>query len=186
MKNATRRLEATAYHEAGHTIALWRLEWRVARYVTIEPDEDFWGAMFDPNAMRGIVGLDIGDLPPRVQRRAENLMVILLAGRAAQRRRNPRGVRLHHSESDHEKVCTILSYLCETSSDVFPAYYHLMDLRARGLVQHFVNWRAIEILAQELLLRCTLSGKALREFIVSQCFALPPGRGRCGQMRAGC
>ena len=175
MKNATTRLDATAYHEAGHTIALWRLETRVASCVTIEPDEDSWGVMFDPNTMRGIVGLDIGDVPPRVQRRAENLMVIFLAGQAAQRRHNPRTVRLHHSGSDREKVCAILSFLCAPSSEIFPAYYRLMDLRARALVQSQVNWRAIGILARELLQRRTLSGNTLREFIISDCFALPPG-----------
>jgi hypothetical protein len=166
--------EATAYHEAGHTIALWRLEQRPARCVSIEPDEDSLGGMLDPDALRGIVGLDSGDLPPRVQRRAENLMVILLAGRAAQRRHNPQSVRLHHSASDREKVCTILSFLCGPSSDVVRAYYKLMDLRARSLVQDRTNWQAIEILAQELLRRRTLSREELREFIVSKCFALRP------------
>jgi hypothetical protein len=148
MKNPTSRLDATAYHEAGHVIALWRLEARASHSVTIEPGEDILGATLDPSATSGISGLESGNLPPRVQRRIENLMIILLAGSAAQRKYNPRSVRLHHGGSDREKVCTLLSHLYEPSSAVFGAYYHLMDLRAQDLVQSSVNWRAIGILAR--------------------------------------
>jgi len=48
-----------------------------------------------------------------------------------------------------------------------------MNIEARNLVASPVNWRAIEILARELLQRRTMSGKALREFIITRCFALP-------------
>ena len=83
--------EATvAYHEAGHAIAAWRLSGRQHLYrVTIVPDADSLGSTYhDP--FHGI-RLDDGDDSPRVQRRAENAMLIALAGPAAQRRYNPRG-----------------------------------------------------------------------------------------------
>jgi hypothetical protein len=176
MKNVTARLKATAYHEAGHAIAAWRLETRVSS-VTVEPNEDNLGATLHSNPLYGM-DIDCGDDSPRAQRRAENYMVISLAGPAAQREHNPRSVRVYHGRSDREAVCEVLSQLCVVGSDLFHAYYRLMDLRARVLVQHFVNWRAIEILAQELLQRRTLSGKTLRQFIVSKCFALPPKRDR--------
>ena len=92
--------------------------------------------------------------------------------RRTQRNFNPQSVRIYHSNSDHKAVCAILERLVEPSSDVFPAYYRLMKLRAEALVQNDVNWSAIEILARELLQRRTLKGSALREFISSRCFGL--------------
>jgi len=53
------------------------------------------------------------------------------------------------------------------------AYYRLLDIGARNLVASPVNCRAIEILARELLQQQTMSGKPLREFITTRCFALP-------------
>jgi hypothetical protein len=165
------RLKATAYHEAGHTIALWRLEGRVPRRVTIEPDKESWGAMFDPKALSGIVGLEYGDLTPRVQRRIENRMTISLAGPAAQHKYNPQSVLLHHGKWDRENVCALLSYLC-VSNDVFRAYYRLMNVRAHQLIQAPLNWRAITILSRELIQQRTLEGEVLRKIVVSDCFAL--------------
>jgi hypothetical protein len=166
-------LRATAYHEAGHAIAAWRLRLRVSK-VTVEPDEDFSGMVAHSSPFRRshMEGLELGEITPSIQRRAENLMVISLAGPAAQRNFNPQSVRIYHSNSDHKAVCAILERLVEPSSDVFPAYYRLMKLRAEALVQNDVNWSAIEILARELLQRRTLKGSALREFISSRCFGL--------------
>jgi len=163
-------LEATAYHEAGHVIAAWQFRRHIS-LVTIKPDEDSVGSTF-ANLVKGIANLDCGDVSPAVQRRVENYAIIHLAGPAAQRKYNARSVRLHHRESDRTKVCTILSYLCEPTQEVLRAYYHLMDLRARAVVQNPINWQAIGILAQELLRRRTIAGKDLRDFIATQCFAL--------------
>jgi hypothetical protein len=170
------QFEATAYHEAGHAIAAWKLESRVFR-VTLEPDEDSLGKTFHSNPLTRVDFDDIefGPIAPRCQRRAENVMIISLAGPAAQHKYNPRSVRLYHGGSDRENVYEILSHLCEITSDIFPTYYHLMDLQARALVRNPVNWRAIEILAQELLQRRTIPGKRLRRFIISRCFALSAG-----------
>jgi hypothetical protein len=169
----SKRLEATAYHEAGHAIAAWRLDARVFR-VTIEPDEDSLGATHHSNPMKkaDFEGIEWGFTSARAQRRAENSMLISLAGTAAQRRHNPRGVRVPHGKSDREQVYEILSRLCGPSPEMFRAYYRLMDLQARAFVRTPVNWQAIEILANELLRVRTLSGKSLRAFIISDCFAL--------------
>jgi hypothetical protein len=107
---------STAYHEAGHAIIAWQFGIHL-HHVTIEPDKDSHGKLIG-NLVAGIVKLDVGLIPPRVQRRVENYAVQALAGLAAQRRYNPRSLRSHHGYSDRGNVIDLLSYLCEPSSDV--------------------------------------------------------------------
>lgn len=170
MAKRTRDL-STAYHEAGHAIIAFK-HGTYLRAVTIEPSGDFHG-LVSGNFVARIVKLDIGNIPPRVQRRIENYAVQALAGAAAQRKYNRRSVRTHHGQTDRSNVIDLLSYLCEPSSAVMTHYYALMDARAHEAVRNPSNWRAIEILTKELMRRRTIKGKALREFILSECFALP-------------
>jgi hypothetical protein len=173
VKAARALLEATAYHEAGHAIISGISGIRVSR-VTAEPDEDSLGATHRSDPLRRIA-IDGDDDSPRAQRRAENCMIVSLAGTVAQRKYNPRSVRRYQHASDWESVCDILTHSCSGDKKIMRTYYELMELRAKALVQNLVNWRAIGILAEELLQRRTLAGKTLREFIASRCFAIPGG-----------
>jgi ATP-dependent Zn protease len=78
MKTGKSHLEATAYHEAGHAISAWRLGMRLFR-VTLEPDEHSIGATLHSNPLYRI-DMDYGNDSPRTQRRAENYMIVSLAG----------------------------------------------------------------------------------------------------------
>jgi hypothetical protein len=95
----------TAYHEAGHAVIAWQYGIYLGR-ATIEPNEDYQGVVVG-NLTAGIVKLDLGAIPPRVQRRIENYAILSLAGEAAQRRFNPRSVRKHHGHSDRQNVITL-------------------------------------------------------------------------------
>jgi hypothetical protein len=44
-------------------------------------------------------------------------------------------------------------------------YYAMLDERARAAIENPTNWRAIELLAKELMRRRTIKGKELRECI---------------------
>jgi ATP-dependent Zn protease len=171
MKKAATRHESTAYHEAGHAIVTWRLGRKVSR-VSIVPGKGFLGMAGHVRFLSkaDLRNIEVGDIPPLTQRRMENQMVVLLAGQAAQRRYNPRSVRNYHSRDDRDLAFEVLGHLTGIP-DTAGAYYRLMKLRARDIVS--ANWRAIDILAQELLQRRTLSAKELRAFIVSDCFAVP-------------
>jgi hypothetical protein len=168
--NKTTRDLSTAYHEAGHAIIAWRFGMHLRR-VTIEPSEDSHG-LVSGNFLARVAKLDLGDIPPRVQRRIENYAVSMLAGTASQRRYRPRSLRSHHGHSDRHNVIELLSYLCEPSSNVMTCYYRLMNAQAHATVQNPVNWRAIQILAKELIRQRTMKGIALRDFIGIQCFAI--------------
>ena len=172
-KRTPAQLEATAYHEAGHAIAEWILVVRAPRRLTIEPDGDHLGLCLGSNPLYK-VDIDCGDHSPRAQRKTENYARILLAGPAAQRLYNPRSVRSGHGSSDRAHAIDALSFFSNGDTKHLRAYYRLMVIDARNLVASSVNWRAIEILARELLQRRTMSGRVLlREFIISRCFALP-------------
>lgn len=167
-KNKT-RLEPIAYHEAGHAIAAWILEHRVDR-VTIEPTVDYLGQAVHPHPLRG---MEYFDYSPKTQRRAENTVKICLAGVAAQRKYNPRSVRRSSGSRDYEEACGVLFRLCDSDEEEMRAYFRLLQIQTRNLVENPVNWKAIDILARELLKRRTMSRKSLREFIISRGFRRP-------------
>lgn len=167
-KNALKD-EAIAYHEAGHAIAAWRLlngRNRVHR-VSIVRDDDSLGQINHAPLLRGIQ-LDVDD-SPRAQRKAEDLMLVCLAGPAAQCKYNPRTVRHYHGAGDCEQVYDLLSHLCSSDKEK-DLYFRLMETRAEQFVARDFHWRAIEILAWELLKQRTMSGKVLQEFIIRRCF----------------
>jgi hypothetical protein len=172
LKRSRTPLAAVAHHEAGHAIAAWRLERRVFS-VTIEPEESIGGSVIHKNPLHGLNIGHFGDDSPRERRRAENSMLIALSGPAAQRKYNRRTVRHYHGASDRKHVYELLIHLCGSDSGFIRAYYRVMEARARALIQHHVNWRAIQILSEELLRERTLSGKTLRDVIIGRCFALP-------------
>jgi hypothetical protein len=103
---------ATAYHEAGHVLAVWFLMDRPPNFATIVPDQGTDGVVCHPNPLRGI-RLDIDNTGPRVAWRAQQAIVICLAGRSAQRRFAPRSVRSRHSDSDYQRAVDISLHMCK-------------------------------------------------------------------------
>ncbi len=83
----TKALEATAYHEAGHAVAAYKVGMKVKR-LTIVPSGDALGSHQHHAYFPG-VNLEY-DSSPRAQRRAENFALVCFAGPAAQRRFNPK------------------------------------------------------------------------------------------------
>ncbi len=93
-------LRATAYHEAGHMVAAWRMHVKI-HTATIVPTEDYEGCVHHESPLRGIK-LDV-DGSDRAEIKANKMVLICLAGPAAQRHYNPRSldssVRRWHGES---------------------------------------------------------------------------------------
>lgn len=150
---------STAYHEAGHAVIAWWLGVHLEA-ATIEPNEaeGYQGAVV-AKFMTAISHKIEYDITPGLQRRVENYAVHTLAGVGAQRKFNPRSVRSYHSRADDQAVVNLLSYLCDPSSKVWKPYVAFMVARARAAVENPINWRAIEVLAKELIRRRTMKGK---------------------------
>ena len=105
----TKRLKATAYHEAGHAIARWQFRFMVYR-ATIITTGDEAGSVTGENPLRGI-NLE-NDGSDRARIRAEKAILISLAGPAAQRRYKPRSWRHHHGRADFECAAEIAIRIC--------------------------------------------------------------------------
>ena len=158
-----KRLESTAYHEAGHGVVAW-LKGVRTRKLSIIPDEGSFGRHIHHPYFSGI-NLDF-DESPRAQRRAENMVLVLCAGPAAQRRFNPKGFRSHHASDDWHQAIQLLSHL-ESDNEVVQVYYDMFELKARNLVASPVYWPCIEAVAEALLERRQLSGSEVKDIIVN-------------------
>ncbi len=165
----TKALESTAYHEAGHAFAAWRLGVRTTA-LSIVPDGDAKGFHAHRTYFRS---LDLVFLPhaydssPRAQRRVENMALVCCAGPAAQRHFNPRGFRTYHAEDDWHQAVDLLLRKSE-NTEIVEAYFKLIELRAQNFVAGRWQWPLIECLAEALLKRQRLTGKEVRR-VIGEC-----------------
>ncbi len=160
-KRCTKRLEATAYHEAGHAYAAWNLGFKLHR-VTIVPTTDETGSTVHANPLHGIE-LDV-DGSDRARMRAEKAILIALAGPAAQQRYRPRSWRRNHGASDFDWATDLALHLCG-DGETATAYLKYLDLVARKMVAG-PRWPVIAAVADSLLERGTLSGREVRATIM--------------------
>ena len=155
---------STAYHEAGHAVAAWRLNIVLRRKgVTIVPDRERGsdGSTFH----RQVVSKNIEhDRSSRNVLKAERLAQLSLAGEIAQRRYSPRSVRSYHSKSDREKAIDTLSYFVADSREL-EAWLKLLHIRTENMFSNPDVWRAVERLAAELMQRGTICRKEATEII---------------------
>src|SRR6267378_4355554 len=96
------RFFATAYHEAGHALADYRLGFKLLE-VSIVADTKSAGRT------RSKLGLRLKSLAyetPSAKKlaRCHEKMISLLAGREAQRLYSPHSIRSHMAQSDHESA----------------------------------------------------------------------------------
>ena len=173
-RTASRRLTATAHHEAGHGVAAWRLGIRTRR-ITIHSEGEVAGMHeFEGYLRRARPGMEV---TPSIKVKLENTALVLLAGPLAERRYLKRGSRRSGAGNDYEKMIRCLT--CLTGEpDELRAYADLMWIRARNFVRSDSNWWLIRAVATELLRRRTLNGPQLRGVIGSaldQYTAMKPG-----------
>lgn len=95
------------------------------------------------------------------------MVIVCLAGPAAQRRFSPRGSWRVGAKGDWHQVGDLLTYLVG-SEEQRTAYWNLMEIRARDFVRDPDWWFLIERVAQRLLDRQTLTGVEVRKLMSSQ------------------
>lgn len=156
----TKKLEATAHHEAGHAIAALRLG-RPFRYVTIEPDEGSlghvlfraWDKRFHPDV----------NWSPRTEALLRDAIVTALAGLEAQAkftgRRDFRGAR-----SDYDQAADLASRACGSLKET-NAYLAWLCVRTKQIVS--VHWGEIRALASALLREKRLSYEGARDVFLN-------------------
>jgi hypothetical protein len=158
-----KRLEATAYHEAGHAIAAWWLQLPFKR-VTITPNADAGslGHLLHDRAPKWFnPEIKAGD---RQRLRAERHIITGFAGQIAEgkyRGRRPR----YGMDSDNSQAVNMATYFC-ISTDTTEALLHFCFLSSRDLIAKW--WWAVEAVALALLDRTTLSCEEVKEVIHSE------------------
>jgi hypothetical protein len=161
----SKMLESTAYHEAGHAVAAYDVRLRTKALSIVPNDgENTLGHHIGRPYFTGMPHPDISEIPPRMWRRLEHRAMVCLAGPAAQRRFNPSGFRHSHAQGDYHQAVDFLSYL-SGSNEAVEAHLHLVELRAKELIEADIHWAEIEALAAALLERKELSSTEVRQII---------------------
>lgn len=151
--------EATAYHEAGHMVAAWRLGMKIRR-ATIIPAEDYAGKVHHESPLKGI-NLEI-DGSDRAEMKADKAVLICLAGPVTQRCFRPTSWRRHHGRSDYD-LATDLALRLHGDGEMATAYLGWMSKRAERLVS--TNWKFVEAFAASLLAKHTLAASDVPKII---------------------
>ena len=143
-----------AYHEAGHVVAAWRHGFKI-KSATIVPEKDILGKVV--NAGSPFAGVNIEyDNSPRARALAEDYIIGLLAGHAAERRYNPRLAKRQvvQSHGDHKQALDIADYMCSSAKAV-DAYLNWLSVAADDLIHG--AWDFVETIAKALIERRTLN-----------------------------
>jgi len=156
-----------AYHEAGHAVIAWRLGLLRKKGASIVPN-DYSSGRVHSRRGRGEDGHTSNS--GQAQLLAERYVMLCMAGIEAQRRHNPRSARSWQFESDRDQAIDWLGTVCEFSSDQFAAYWKLLQIRTRDMVQ--LHWKQIEAVAARLLVSKTLTGEQVRQ-VIHESYGLP-------------
>lgn len=93
---------------------------------------------------------------------AEKEAVVAFAGPAAQRKFNPRTVRHVQGYRDRHHAIDLIENFVDSNEEL-EAYLKLLNIRARQLVEKW--WPFVEVLANALLERRTISGRKATEIL---------------------
>ena len=154
MTRAERRLERTAYHEAGHAVACWAYGLRFKR-VTVVPRDDSLGHLAGWPWGKGMQAYS---LTAASERRFEAQIVCCLAGGLAAKQA---GFRDLGSHSDLQLAVNCAAWLLDggfrpvCGSDVEEALLRFCHVCAKQVVGF--RWVCVEALARALVAKGTLS-----------------------------
>lgn len=155
----SRKIERTAYHEAGHAVASYHLHVAFS-YISITPDEDSWGHVKHPKLSNFKPEWDDS---PIVADRIERMILTSLAGQVAEgkfaNRHNWRG-----SGEDWQSVINLASYSAG-DDEVLSTYVNYLWARAKALFNRPYLWAAVEAVAKELLIRKKMGSQLTRKII---------------------
>lgn len=135
---------ATAYHEAGHAFAAYRLGIPIGRKGgSIVPGEDHYGWLHVPVALSNPTHGN----SDAARVKAEKYAIVSLAGIETQRWHNPKSVRKHHAAGDFAHAADLMSRFV-SSSEELNAYMRLLRIRAKNVVTAPAALHAISSLAE--------------------------------------
>jgi len=159
-KAKTAKRAATAYHEAGHTVAAF-VQGMGIHHVTIIPFAVYDG--LTRTHAPGIKRLDCEKLSPRRAERIRKQTRFSLAGDIAQRRFNPRSVRSRHAEKDRHNALEWTELLTHGDTDEAASLIESLGSETEKLID--THWPEVTAIAEALMQRDTLIGSEVRAII---------------------
>jgi hypothetical protein len=185
-----KKIERTAYHEAGHAVAFYHLHVPIS-YVTIVPDEDSLGHVKDPLPNFDPDKLDISreaferhcrdgtsPFPPELNRYftecnitlktadwMERKILVSFAGPLAEQRFANRHNWIGSDREDWRSGFDTASNLVE-GGEILQKYVDYLWARAKGLLNNNPwLWAAVEAVVKELLIRKKMGSRLTRKII---------------------
>lgn len=161
-KRKPNQLRATAYHEAGHAVACWKMRMAI-RKATVAPDDDSLGHVsrypcpaFHPDYKTN----------PKTIVRLIDYVVMCFAGSEAEARlcgrRNNVG-----AQQDYSNAHGAASHLCGSDRST-EAFLRWGRLQAADMIGAEMIWMLIQAVAKSLLRETTLTGKQVRNVITGE------------------
>jgi hypothetical protein len=160
MRNASKT--SIAYHEAGHVVAYWVLTGRAPTRATIEKSIGNLGRV-DYKPLIDKNHLDI-DKNAKGRLRAEQSIMIKLAGPIAQKRYSARSIRNYHASPDWLGAVDLARRL-NNSNRVAMAYVGWLEYKVADLIEH--QWKNVNRVAGILLRQKTLRAAELLQSLMS-------------------
>jgi len=158
-KRRRARYVATAFHEAGHAVLASKFKTRSPERTTIAPEGESIGKVTGaPWPMSFWRDGDDFFKKPAKRYKLEREIIVLLAGREAERKKTGRYNNIG-ADSDHFKAAEY-GCLIEGGEEVVAAYLRYLTAVTRKWVNLPLIWKQIEAVADELLLRGTIEGEA--------------------------
>jgi hypothetical protein len=161
-RKTEQQLWAVAYHEAGHVVAALAYRRGIRRQgATIVPDAE--GAVGSVSMLKHIPGDPSVDAHTgKMRLRIEEVVLVSLAGGAAQRKHRPSSVRSYRARSDYDSAADLLIRIVGDVREL-EAYFRWLMVRAENFVANPIHWLQIEAVAKALMERKTIGAKELRE-----------------------
>lgn len=152
----------TAYHEAGHAVAALQLGVGIGcDGVSIVPGEDFAGFA---HVLKGFRGRPDVEMTGAMRLKAENRVIVSLAGPVAQRIYRPSSVRGHHGRSDRASAVDLLSFFAGSTREL-TAYLRWLQVRTEEYVGSSLWWTMIDAVADALIARDRLSVSEIKVIV---------------------
>jgi len=163
-----KRIEVTAYHEAGHAVCSL-LQDVSFKHVTIKPNKAD-GSRGECKSPRRAPANIKHDDSPRVRRWIESEVIIFAGGYVAQQFFAKKRI-FGGAQGDWSAIFGLLR-LHSRSMDEISAQHALLTIRARNLLLQPFSWRMVEAVAKELLRGHILKFKEAREVAMQASNAL--------------
>jgi hypothetical protein len=163
---------STAYHEAGHVVAAWWFGVPILkkgahiRYTVLHTGPIHGEVHVSPRLGEKLEMYQ-RHASGRAKLRAERWAVVMLAGKAAQRKYSPRSVRPFHSMWDEFDAWD--TFACFTWSDKeTDLRLQVAEEKAKSFVNDSRAWRLIRAVANALLERKKLSRNEILDVIATE------------------